>query len=341
MPDLKNGDTIIIHHNEIIPADGILIRGQAAIDYSFVTGESIPTEKQISEIVYAGGRQVGGNIELLLIKEVSQSYLTSLWNKSSFEKETDDTGSFIHKLSKYFTIILFTIALSAGIYWLIFDAAKVWPSVTAVLIVACPCALLLSSTFTNGHILRWFDKANFYLRSASVLEKISKINHIVFDKTGTLTKNDQFKITYLGPTLSEEHKNLIASTAIQNNHPLSQAVASFLNVNHLQVEAFKEMAGKGCEAWIDDHHMVIGKPEFVFKSKGLANSKGSEVAFKIDNSVSGMFVLQNYFRENLAGRLSVLLSSAKSHRQPPFPLSPSQLSTMRNRRWRLMPKRVR
>src|SRR4030095_4106580 len=67
VPELKNGDSIIIHSHEIVPADGILLRGRAIMDYSFVTGESIPVEKNISEIIYAGGRQIGGSIELLLV----------------------------------------------------------------------------------------------------------------------------------------------------------------------------------------------------------------------------------------------------------------------------------
>lgn len=84
---LKKGDRIKIHNNEIVPADGILFMGKANIDYSFVTGESLPTEKSIGEIIYAGGRQTAGAIELEVVKEVSQSYLTQLWNNDVFKRE--------------------------------------------------------------------------------------------------------------------------------------------------------------------------------------------------------------------------------------------------------------
>jgi Cu+-exporting ATPase len=78
------------------------------IDYSFVTGESVPIVKEMGEIVYAGGKQVGGNIELLVIKEVAQSYLTKLWNRDEMNAGTkDDERSFVHLLSRYFTWIVF------------------------------------------------------------------------------------------------------------------------------------------------------------------------------------------------------------------------------------------
>ena len=81
LPEIKPGDTLLIHHEELIPADGILTKGKAFIDYSFVTGESLPVLKEVGEIVYAGGKQTEGNIEILVVKEVAQSYLTKLWNQ--------------------------------------------------------------------------------------------------------------------------------------------------------------------------------------------------------------------------------------------------------------------
>ena len=102
---IRAGDTLLIHHKELIPVDGILSRGKALIDYSFVTGESIPVVKEVGEIVYAGGRQTGGSMELLSIREVSQSYLTSLWNREDPKEEAVlKKDSFVHLISRYFTV---------------------------------------------------------------------------------------------------------------------------------------------------------------------------------------------------------------------------------------------
>ncbi|WP_449438947.1 P-type ATPase [Pedobacter steynii] len=88
--DLKIGDRILIRSHEILPADAILLKGDAEIDFSFVTGESIPVKKTLGEIIYAGGRQLSGSIEMEVLKPVSQSYLTQLWNNSAFIESKKD-----------------------------------------------------------------------------------------------------------------------------------------------------------------------------------------------------------------------------------------------------------
>lgn len=307
LPELKSGDRIVIHHHEIIPADGMLLKGQAAIDYSFVTGESVPVSKEISALIYAGGRQMGGKIELLLVKDVSQSYLTGLWNKASQGGEgTHESRSFLHPLAKYFTVILFSLTTAAGIYWSFQDASKVWPVVTAMLIVACPCALLLSATFTNGHIVRALDKAGMYLKDYSVLEKLISVTHIVFDKTGTITNSNLFDVSYSGDDLSEEDKILIASVAAQGTHPLSMAVHQWLNVPEIAVENFKEVPGKGVEAWHNDRFVKMGSLDFVLGNNPL-KAKGSVVAFRIDCQKQGMFILRNNYRPGLHRELKKLM----------------------------------
>ena len=95
-----------------MPADGIITKGQGFIDYSFVTGESLPVSKDMGELIYAGGRQTGAAMEVLVVKEVAQSYLTSLWNRQEDKKEEH---SFIHVLSRRFTYIVLSIAAIAAV----------------------------------------------------------------------------------------------------------------------------------------------------------------------------------------------------------------------------------
>ena len=129
--NIKTGDRIKIHNDEIIPADAILFMGKATIDYSFVTGESLPVEKSIGEIIYAGGKQTSGAIELEVIKEVSQSYLTQLWNNNAFKTKKEDVKvSFIHQVSRYFTYALFTVAIATAAYWIKHEPGKGWNVVT-------------------------------------------------------------------------------------------------------------------------------------------------------------------------------------------------------------------
>ncbi|RYF88614.1 MAG: heavy metal translocating P-type ATPase, partial [Chitinophagaceae bacterium] len=225
---LKSGEIIIIRNEEMIPADARLLEGDAFIDYSFVTGEEAPVACKKGALLYAGGKQKGGAIQLKLVKEPSQSYITQLWNNGIFSKEKNKEQSFIHPWSRYFTAVLLSIAAIAAIYWALTDATKMLPVVTAVLIVACPCSLLLSATFTFGNMLRIFGRNKLYLKNASVIEALAKVKHIVFDKTGTITQTGKATITFKGEALTPSEQTLVRTAAMQSSHTLSSSLASYL-----------------------------------------------------------------------------------------------------------------
>jgi len=264
LPEIKLNDTLLIHHGELIPADGILTRGKAVVDYSFVTGESAPVVKEMGEIIYAGGRQTGGNIELLVIREVTQSYLTRLWNQDQQHYTQKSKSSFVEPLSKYFTWVVFAIALVTAFYWQWMDSARVWNAATAVLIIACPCALLLCHTFTNGNMLRRFSQRGFYLRNDHTLESLAHIDWVVFDKTGTLTDGNLFQTSYEGEPLREDLKMKIAALARQSTHPLSKAIVKFLQIPHPAIiQTFREEPGAGIEGMVHGDLIALGTKSFV------------------------------------------------------------------------------
>ena len=133
------------------------------------------------DIIYAGGRQYGGAIEVETIKEVSQSYLTRLWNNQAFQKDKEEESrivSIANIVSKYFTIIVLLIASISAIVWYSTNPSLALNAFTAVLIVACPCALALSTPFALGNTLRIFGRNKFYLKSTNVIEKLAAIDSI-------------------------------------------------------------------------------------------------------------------------------------------------------------------
>lgn len=306
LPEVKPGHTLLIHNEELIPADGILTKGKALIDYSFVTGESLPVLKEVGELVYAGGKQTGGNIEVLVIKEVAQSYLTRLWNNEEVKTgATTKKVSFVHVLSKWFTAIVLIIAAITAIYWQLNNPAKLWPAVTAVFIIACPCALLLSNTFTNGNILRILGNNHFYLKNAQTIEAIATATHIVFDKTGTLTHTLQHDIAYEGKPLTPKERQQVAALARSSLHPLSKALVNHLGADsYLPIQAFKETAGAGIEGFVKNDLIKIGSCEFVTGEKELAN--GTAVYIKIEKEIVGCFCFGNCYRQHIAALLNQL-----------------------------------
>ncbi len=310
---LKKGSHILLRNEEMVPADAVLTRGVANIDYSFVSGENTPVEKRKGELIYAGGKQMGSAIELEIIKEVSQSYITRLWNNEVFNSKKNEEKSYIHPWSRYFTIALFTVALSAFIFWWVYDSSKILPAVTAVLIVACPCSLLLSATFTYGNMLRIFGRNKLYLKNASVIESLAKINAIVFDKTGTITQSNAAVVNYEGLPLSEKELAIIKAVSRQSSHPLSRIIASSINTvpeKLLTPTRFKEYTGQGLEAIVQDVPVKMGAVGFVqAENQILSHDTGTSVHVSLDNIHMGRFSVQNQYRKGISEMISRLRKS--------------------------------
>ncbi len=298
---LSIGDRMVIRSNELIPADAILLKGDAQIDFSFVTGESEPVQKSLGEMVYAGGRQKGATIELEVMKKVSQSYLTQLWNNDAFTKDRSSSiESFQQLVSRYFTWALLAIAFGSAAWWLVFDPSLALNAFTAVLIIACPCALALSSPFALGTAMRILGRHKFYIKSPSVVEQMAHMDTVVFDKTGTLTQPAASAIRYNGQTLTEEQQSLLASVVAQSIHPLSQKIKYYLNIQSLtEVLLFKEYTGKGIEAFVNNHSIRLGSASFAGVQQKETAHQATRVYVNMDGAVMGYFEVEQTYRTGL------------------------------------------
>ena len=305
--DIQKGDRLLIRNQELIPVDGILISEKSEIDYSFVTGEAIPIVKQSGDKIFAGGKQIGKVIEMEVLHSVSQSYLTQLWSNDVFQKKVEQKHKTItDAISRYFTPILLLIAFAGWGYWIFFDANTAFNVFTAVLIVACPCALALTAPFTMGNVLRIMGKQKFYLKNALVIEQLAKVDTIVFDKTGTITTNKKSNISYQGIELSVEEQALIKSVLRASNHPLSRMLYDFLpETKREKVILFDEIPGKGIQAKVLDKQIQIGSASFVGKiqEEGLQQTA---VHIKIDEVYCGHYIFNNEYRTGLEDLFQLL-----------------------------------
>jgi Cu+-exporting ATPase len=299
LAELSVSHRMVIRNNEIIPADAILLKGEALVDFSFVTGEAVPVNKTLGEIIYAGGRQMGEAIELEVVKPVSQSYLTQLWNNEVFTRKQDKRmQTFNQKVSKYFTIVLLAVAFAALIFWLSTDIKRGFAAFTAVLIVACPCALALSTPFTMAAALSIFDRNRFYLKNTDVVEQLADIDTIVMDKTGTITTGTVSNVT-LEASLTDEQRQLVYSVCTNSAHPLSRMICQYLgNLEQLPVSDYKEIAGKGIQATINACQLFIGSAKFVLgcNESTLASTR---VYIQIDDQYFGYFSFSHQYRDGL------------------------------------------
>lgn len=298
---IERGDRLLIRNEELIPVDGILINGNARIDYSFVTGESEPVHKQSGDKVYAGGKQLQGAIEMEALKSVSQSYLTQLWGHSVFQTDKSSTfQTLTDSIGKRFTIAVLSIATLATAFWLYHDPGKAMNVFTAVLIIACPCAIALAAPFTLGNMLRIFGRKKFYLKDTRTIERLAQIDTAIFDKTGTITTSKKSTATYEGMPLTAEEESLLKNTLRASNHPLSRTLYDLLaEQNIVTLDEYEEYLGKGLQGSIGDGQIKIGSPDFVGSPTGNDALKTS-VHISSNDSYKGKYVFHNHYREGIS-----------------------------------------
>lgn len=297
---LKRGDEIIIRNEEVIPADAVLLSKKAMINYSFVTGEEDPVEVKTDQHIYAGGKLQGAKIHLSVIEKSSQSYLTSLWNNQVFKKHhTGKISLLTNQVSHYFTPIVLTIAALSAVYWMVFDPSKTWEVFTAVLIVACPCALALSAPFSNGNAIRVLGRNKFYLKKAALAEQIPKIDTIIFDKTGTITEPGQSEIIYTGLPLTSTEKNYIKQLVANSTHPKSKQIYNALpKGSPCAISVFNEFPGKGIMGYCDGEEIKVGSAEWL-EIPAEDDLKNSRVYVSIGGLIRGAFKSHNAYRSGL------------------------------------------
>ncbi|MBI1185660.1 HAD-IC family P-type ATPase [bacterium] len=301
---LSVADIIMIKSGQIVPCDSILLSSEARIDYSFVTGESNPVVKKTGDLIYAGGKQVGGAIELLVDKRVEESYLTELWQKENSDGK-GQVAQVADVVGKYFTFTILAVALFTFVYWSFSSLQTAFLAFTSVLIVACPCALALSVPFTHGTAMRWLAKHGFFMKSSAIVEKLAHINRIVFDKTGTLTHSKNAAVTYDGKTF-DEYKDEVISLVFQSSHPLSEQIAQHLGqaANPYRPSTFEEIPGAGIKGVVNGVSIKLGNEQFVLGEQ--QDEIQSAVYLQINGAYYGRFSFSLNYRNGFEQVLNQL-----------------------------------
>ena len=304
--EINKGDRLLIRNQELIPTDGILISENGSIDYSFVTGESLPVTKKSGDKLFAGGRQSGSIIEMEVLNSVSHSYLTQLWSNAVFQKKVEQKHKTItNTISRYFTPALLLIAFAGFGFWIFISTTTAFNVFTAVLIVACPCALALTAPFTLGNVLRILGKKKFYLKNALAIEQLAKVDTLVFDKTGTITTSKKAKIVYEGTPMNDEQLLWIKNVLRASNHPLSRILYDTLQGNkRIETDLFEEIPNKGISAKIQGHKIKIGSSTFIQKANG--STLQTSVHIEIDEIYVGKYIFNNEYRDGLSELFSDL-----------------------------------
>jgi P-type Cu+ transporter len=303
---ITKGDTVLIRHGELLPADAMLLDESCSMDFSFVTGEADPVTFNYGQTCFAGGRNLGMSARFQVLQPVSTSYLTRLWNHEVFKKEQTTTlHSISQRFSRYFSPIVIALAVASAMYWLPTSSALAINAFTAVLIVACPCALALSAPFTLGWVTNILSRNQVYVKNGEVIERMAQADALVFDKTGTLTRRDLGTVTYLGRNLSETEKNALLAVLHENTHPHGRACYKWLKsemdaIDMPVIRRYEEVVGHGVQAIVDDVLIRIGSARWI--GVHHADEKPSEhprLYFSFDDHIPGYIQLQSELRSGI------------------------------------------
>lgn len=264
--ELAPGDVIVVRAHEIVPADARLLDDGGRLDLAFVTGEQTPVSVRGGAFVGAGGRVVGEALRLEVLRRVSQSRLAELWNNPVFAQRPAHWVTTVSaRFGHWFTIGALALAAAGFLAW--------WPDVrmaaqvaTAVLIIACPCALTLAAPITLGTALGRLGEAGVYLKQGAVALDLSRVDAIAFDKTGTLTTATASAAATVSG-LDERDLMRARRLAAESVHPVSRALAADAPVSG-DVHDVCEVPGDGVSGVVDGRPVAIGTAAFVSRVAG-------------------------------------------------------------------------
>ena len=264
---IKVNDILRVLPGETIPVDGIIIKGNSSVDQSILTGESIPIDKKIGDEVFCGTINKFGAVDIKATKINSESSLQKLIR---MVKDAENKKAPIQRIADKWASYLVPAAMLTSIIGY-FATGEIIRAVT-VLIVFCPCALVLATPTAIMAAIGQAAKYGVIIKSGESLEKMGKVDTIAFDKTGTLTlgKLDVTDIISVDENFSKEKIfSMTAAAESRSEHPLGKAItnhAKKLNVNFQDVENFKMKSGKGITAQLDGENILCGNEKFLIEN---------------------------------------------------------------------------
>ncbi len=311
--DLQVGDMVLIKQGEKVSTDALIVKGEAEIDTSMITGEPMPVFKTVGDEVIAGTINKTGTLHVKVQKLTSDTTLSkiiALLNEAGSKKLP--IARFADKVANIFvpTVIAISIITFLVWYFIVGDSLGAILASISVLIISCPCALGLATPIAIVSSVGKGAHEGILIKNPEILEIIKDIKYAVFDKTGTLTKGE---ISVKDMFIDEKYLSLIASCELQSEHPISQAIVKYAHDKNIQldskIEDFKIQAGLGISATCKAQKILVGNLTLLEKNqvnidqkilenfeKILSEGNGA-VLVSIDDECIGVISLEDSLKE--------------------------------------------
>ena len=294
--EIRQGDILRILPGETIPVDGTIINGETSVDQSIMTGESLPVDKGVGEEVFCGTINRFGSIDISATKVGENSSLQKLIR---MVQDAENKQAPMQRIADRVASWLVPVALLIAILAYVFTGNIV--TAVTVLVVFCPCALVLATPTAIMAAIGQATKHGVIIKSGEALEKMGKVDTIAFDKTGTLTygRLDVSDMLSFDESISEtDLLSLAASAEAKSEHPLGKAIVAYAktkDVPLVESTAFRMTTGKGIFAEVDNRSLLCGNEKFL-----------TENGVSIDNKVQSALE-----RLRTQGKASILVAEGQ------------------------------
>lgn len=317
---VQKGDLLLIKPGEKIPVDGVITDGEATIDESMVTGESIPVDKQARDTVI--GSTVNGNTVITIMaekvgKETMLAQMVKMVEQAQMSRAP--IQKLVDTISEYFVwaVILVSIATVSGWYWYAGDIASAIIYTVAVLIIACPCALGLATPISIVVGSGKGASLGILIKQADALEKVHKISAICFDKTGTITKGHPEVQSFAVTSAQKKKEVLEVSQALEkgSEHPLAKSILNYCKEKKskdVNITQFKAVTGKGVSGKIGNKQYFLGSLSYM-KSLEIPLKGGQKDIETLQKEGQTVLVVAN--RKEIIGYFGVQDGVKKTSKQ--------------------------
>jgi len=291
--ELRVGDCVVVRPGDRLPADGTVVEGESAVNQAPITGESVPVDKTSGDEVYAGTINEEGYLEVEVTAEAEDSTLARIIELvEDAQRDRTEHEQFVDRFAGKYTPVVVSLAvlvaavppllidasvsLAIGEQSLVFagDPATWFKRGLALLVLACPCALVISTPVSVVSGITSAAKNGVLIKGGTHLESVGTVGAVAFDKTGTLT-HGELTVTDVVPTAGESRESVLsvaASLETRSEHPIADAIVDAADedgVNTVDVSAFESLTGKGVRANLDGETYFAGKPA-LFEELGLS-----------------------------------------------------------------------
>ena len=314
--NIQIGDTLLVKPGQKIAMDGIVTAGTSTVNQAAITGESIPVAKTIGENVFAGTLNENGALEVRVTKRVEDTTIAKIIHLvEEAQAEKAPSQKFVDRFAKYYTPAIMLIALLvAFVPGLITGDFAHWIyQGLAVLVVGCPCALVISTPVAIVTAIGNAARQGVLIKGGAYLEELSQIRAVAFDKTGTLTKGQPEVTMIQSFSKQDENQFLMQVAAVEkkSQHPLARAILSkaFDEKIHIpSVENFQSITGKGAYATVNGEMIYVGSISWIQTFHPLSNQMlqaiekltqngQSVIAAANDSQVLGIVAIADQLRQ--------------------------------------------